>query len=85
VVRGILMPRLTGVDVPRWRRRHRPGLPAVTMSGGRYRDSEDERMALGAKAHLPKPFLPEALVKAVSSLFSYLGASGSAWGGGGGW
>jgi DNA-binding response OmpR family regulator len=69
VVLGIMMPRLTGVDVLRWLRRHRPGLPVVTMSGGLYRDSEDELLALGAKAHLPKPFRPEAMVEAVNSLF----------------
>ncbi|HEY7612288.1 MAG TPA: response regulator [Gemmatimonadales bacterium] len=65
MVVDIRLPDMTGLNLVRLARIHRPGMPALFMSGYAQPAVEEPELQQLLQAFLPKPFTPDQLLAAV--------------------
>jgi CheY-like chemotaxis protein len=75
VVMDMNLPRLAGVDVCRAIRRLDPGQPVLVCSAAILPDCDEELRELGGVHRLTKPFLPEALRRAIEVACAHSGVT----------
>lgn len=68
VVLDRMLPRLDGLDVLRWLRRHWPELPVLILSARGAEDDKVEGLRRGADDYLSKPFSARELVARIEAL-----------------
>jgi two-component system cell cycle sensor histidine kinase/response regulator CckA len=68
MVVDIRLPDMSGLNLVRLARIHRPGTPALFISGFAQPEAEDPELQQLLQAFLPKPFTPDQLVAAVRQL-----------------
>ena len=61
----IRLPDMSGLNLVRLARIHRPGMPALFMSGYAIPTVEEPELQALLQAFLPKPFTPDQLLSAV--------------------
>jgi CheY-like chemotaxis protein len=73
VVVDLKMPRMDGLDVLRWIRRHPKfaGLPVIILSGSGLEKDVDAAYRLGANSYFTKPYELEKLQELVRLLIEY--------------
>ena len=67
VLVDIKMPEYDGIEFTRAVRRGSSTLPIVAMSGYPTEQTVAEALATGAQCFVPKPFLPDELIRAIAS------------------
>jgi two-component system cell cycle sensor histidine kinase/response regulator CckA len=70
MVVDIRLPDMSGLNLVRLARIHRPGTPALFISGYALPAVEEPELQQLLQAFLPKPFTPEQLLAAVRDLLS---------------
>jgi two-component system cell cycle sensor histidine kinase/response regulator CckA len=68
MVVDIRLPDMSGLNLVRLARIHRPGTPALFISGYAQPVAEEPELQQLLQAFLPKPFTPDQLVAAVRNL-----------------
>ena len=68
MVVDIRLPDMSGLNLVRLARIHRPGTPALFISGFALPDVEEPELQQLLQAFLPKPFTPDQLLAAVREL-----------------